>query len=48
MRGNRRGHAGADDAVCADGHGPGCLTYRAVAVGTGRCGRWLETIPLGS
>ena len=39
---------GADDAVCADEGGPGGLTDRAGAAGTGQCGRWLETTHLGS
>lgn len=45
---NRRGHVGADDAVCVDEGVPGGLTYRAGAAGTGHCGRWLETILLGN
>lgn len=48
VRGNRRGHVGAEDVVCADEGGPGGLTYRAGTAGTGRCGGWLETIHLGS
>lgn len=48
MRGNRRGHVAADDAVCVDEDGPGGLMYRAGAAGTGHCGCWLETIHLGS
>lgn len=46
--GNRRGHVGADDAVCADEDGPGGLMYRAGADGTGHCECWLEKIHLGS
>lgn len=48
VRDNRRGCAGADGAVCEDGRGPGGLTYRAGAAGTGRRGRWLEKVHLGS
>lgn len=48
VRGNRRGHVGADDAVCVDEGGPGGLTYRAGTAGTEHCGRWLETVHLGS
>lgn len=48
VRGNRRGHEAADDAVCVDEGGPGGLMYRDGPAGTGHCGCWLETIPLGS
>lgn len=48
VRGNHRGHVGADDAVCADEGGPGGQRCRAGTAGTGHCGRLLETIHPGS
>lgn len=47
VRDKRSGRVGVDDAVCADGCGPGGLTYRAGTVGKGHCGCWLETVHLG-
>lgn len=48
VRGNRRGREGADDAVGVRGGGPGGLTYKAEAAGTGHCGCWLEMVHQGS
>lgn len=48
VRDKRSGRVGVDDAVCADGGGPGGLTGKAGAAGIGRCERWLETVHLGS
>lgn len=48
MRGNRRRHEDADDAVCVDGGVPGGLMYKAGTSGRGHCGDWLQMIHLGS